>query len=81
MPKIWVVRTTLNGEKKEDGFFVSKCKHALKVWGNQQVKPSLYHVINVFLLYNLSFRFYGFLQPTVLFDRLVRASSVDTAFI
>ena len=40
----------LNGEKKEDGLFVSKCKHALKVWGNQQVKPTLYHVIPVTIM-------------------------------
>ena len=69
--------------RKRDGLFVSKCKHALKMWGNQQVKPSLYHVISVFIFsfIQFSFRFYGFLQPTVLFDRLVKGSSVNTALI
>ena len=55
MPKIWVSRMTLNGEEKEDGLFVSKCKHALKVLGNQEVKPSLYHVINVFIFSFIQF--------------------------
>ena len=83
IPKIWVGRITLNGEKKRMAFFVSKCKHALKVWCNQQVKPSLYHVISVFIFSFIQFifRFYGFLQPTVLFDRIGRGSSMDTVLI
>ena len=55
MPKIWVSRMTLNGEEKEDALFVSKCKHALKVLGNQEVRPSLYHVINVFIFSFIQF--------------------------